>query len=269
MDKQPKDKSDLLIRLFEDGKNFTQELLRENERLRLLVAAQKTDSDIKKKTEDTLPENLARLELENRRYKEELEQLRQTLTDVEAENQEFAHKYVAVEQQNTSLANLYVASYKLHSTLDFKEVINVIKEIVINLIGSEMFGIFLKDEKLNELKLVTHEGLDGKKMAPISIGMGVVGQAAEKGESYFSDKKGAGDEPIACIPLKIQSQLLGVIVIYQLLRQKDGFSAIDFDLFSLMADHAATAIYCSQLHTLSERKLSTMQNLLELLKMEK
>ena len=63
-----------------------------------------------------------------------------------------------------------------------------------------------------------------------------------------------------------QTKPLGMIVIYELLRQKDGFSPIDFELLSLMADHSATAIYCSQLHTLSERKLNTMQSLLELLK---
>ncbi|HET6370494.1 MAG TPA: hypothetical protein VFG95_04815 [Nitrospiria bacterium] len=139
MENQSKDKSDLLIRLFEEGKNFTQELLRENERLRRLVAAQKADCEIKKKSAEDFPDDLSRLESENRRYKEELEQIRKTLAEVEAENQEFAQKYVSVEQQNSSLANLYVASYRLHSTLDFKEVINVIKEIVINLVGSEMF----------------------------------------------------------------------------------------------------------------------------------
>jgi len=268
MDKQPNDKSDLLIRLFEEGKNFTQEVLKENERLRLLLAAQKADSEIKKK-EDTLPENLARLEMENRRYKEELDQLRRTLDDVEAENKEFAQKYVTVEQQNSSLANLYVASYRLHSTLDFKEVINIIKEIVINLIGSEMFGLFLKDEKLNELSLATQEGLDDKKCRPVLIGFGRAGEAAEKGDAYYAARKESEDDPIACIPLKIHDRLLGLIVIYQLLKQKDGFAQVDFELFNLLADHAATAIYCSQLHTQAERKLSTMQNLLELLKSEK
>ena len=202
MENQSKDKSDLLIRLFEEGKNFTQELLRENERLRRLVAAQKADCEIKKKSAEDFPDDLSRLESENRKYKEELEQIRKTLAEVEAENQEFAQKYVSVEQQNSSLANLYVASYRLHSTLDFKEVINVIKEIVINLVGSEMFGLFLIDEKVNELKLVDHEGLEGKRIDPIQIGIGVEGQAIEKGENYFSDKKGSGGGPVACIPLK-------------------------------------------------------------------
>lgn len=269
MERQPKDKSDYLIRLFEEGKNFTQELLRENERLRLLVAAQKSDSDIKRRSEEVPSDVLNRLEVENRRYREELEQLRQTLTEVEAENKEFAQKYVSVEQQNSSLANMYVASYQLHSTLDFKAVINIIKEIVINLIGSEMFGIFLMDEKLNELQLVAHEGLENKGIDSIPLGIGAVGRSAETGETYFGENRESEEEPIACIPLKIQNRLLGVIVIYQLLRQKDGFTPVDFDLLSLMADHASTAIYCSQLHSLSERKLHTMKGMLELLKMEK
>jgi nitrate/nitrite-specific signal transduction histidine kinase len=267
MDKHPRDKSDFLLRLFEEGKEFTQELLRENERLRLLTAAQKSDSEIKRKRD--VPEDaLNRLELENRRYKEELEQLRQTLVEVEAENKEFAQKYVSVEQQHSSLASLYVASYQLHSTLDFKQVINIIKEIVINLIGSEMFGIYLKDEEQNDLQLVAQEGLEGEKSAPIPIGVGIIGRAVENGETYFGDKNGRGDDPIACIPLRIQDQLLGTIVIYQLLRQKDGFTPVDLELLSLMADHAATAIYCSQLHSLSERKLNTMQSMLQLLKLD-
>lgn len=268
MDKSPKDKSEFLLQLFEEGKNFTQELLRENERLRLLVAAQKSDSEIRRKLEQVPPNALNRLEMENKRYKEELEQLRQTLTEVEAENMEFAQKYVSVEQQNASLANLYVASYQLHSTLDFKAVINIIKEIVINLIGSEMFGIFLKDDSLRALQLVAHEGLEGEKTAPVTIGTGPIGQAAKKGETYFWDKNGKGDQPIACVPLKIQGQLLGIIVIYELLRQKNGFTPVDVEMLAMMADHASTAIYCSQLHSRSERKLNTIQSALELLKME-
>lgn len=267
MDRHPNDKSDLLLRLFEEGKEFTQELLRENERLRLLAATQRSNSKIQEKSE-VPAEALNRLEMENRRYKEELEQLRQTLMEVEAENKEFAQKYVSVEQQHSSLANLYVASYQLHSTLNFKDVINIMKEIVINLIGSEMFGIYLKDEELNELRLVTHEGLEGEKNLPISLGIGLIGRAAESGRIYFGENNGAASDPIACIPLKIQDRLLGLIVIYQLLRQKDGFTPVDLDLLSLMADHAATAVYCSQLHSLSERKLHTMQNMLQLLKME-
>jgi nitrate/nitrite-specific signal transduction histidine kinase len=53
---------------------------------------------------------------------------------VEEENRDFAKKYIEVEEENNNLANLYVASYQLHSTLDYEEVLRIVLEIIINLI---------------------------------------------------------------------------------------------------------------------------------------
>ena len=60
-------------------------------------------------------------------------------------------------------------------------------------------------------------------------------------------------------------KLIGLIVIYRLLQQKDAFSAVDYELFSLLAAHAATAIFSSKLYSQSERKLNTIQSFLDLL----
>ena len=56
-----------------------------------------------------------------------------------------------------------------------------------------------------------------------------------------------------------------VSVIYKLLQQKDSFSAVDYELFSLLAGQAATAIFAAKLYSQSERKLTTIQSFLELL----
>lgn len=271
MEEKSKDKSGILIRLFEEGKQFTEEVLKENERLRLLLARLKAESEAvpSAAVEPAFHNELEKTRAENNRYKEELDRLKKALADAEKENQEFANQYVEVEQQNQSILNLYVASHRLHSTLDIKEVISTIKEIVINLIGSETFGIFIKDENEDALKLLAHEGLEDREVGPVPLGNSPAGLIAESGQCHVPDSNGGGEEPIAYIPLKMQDQLLGMIIIYELLRQKDGFSPLDMELFSLIADHAATAIYCSQLHAVSERKLNTMQNLLELLKLEK
>lgn len=275
MNDSPKkpNKSDALIRLFEEGKKFTEDLLKENERLRGILADHKTISEGSKPElpkEEMDPVMLARIKAmteERDHFKKQLEELRKNLNEVEEENQEFAQKYIDIEMQNANLANLYVASYRLHSTLDFNEVIAIIKEIVINLVGSEVFGIFLKnDEETNDLIMIAQEGLDGQTPKSLTVGVGEVGRAAEKGEIFYGKSDGNGDQPIACIPLKIQDEVLGVIAIYKLLRQKDGFAEVDFELFSLMADHAATAVYSSKLHAMSERKLTTMKGFLDLLK---
>ena len=153
-----KDKTDVLFRLFEEGKQFTSELLRENERLRLFIAAQKAEGQAMKRIGEE--GGGSDPQTDQLRYKRELDELKKNISELEKENREFAERFIRVEQQNQSMASLYVSSYRLHSTLDFKEVINTIKEIIINLIGSEVFGIFLKDPDRNELGLVAHEGLE-------------------------------------------------------------------------------------------------------------
>ena len=268
MPEDTKDKGSLIKRWFEEGKEFTMDLLKENERLRLLLATLKTDTGIQKKSVEV--SNKSQTELEQSRVKEELDQLRETLKEVEGENKEFADEYVKIQQQSQNMASLYVASYRLHSTLNYDDVIDIINEIIINLIGSEVFAIFIKDQEKNSLFPVASEGIETSKIPPIKIGVGIAGQAAQKGQTYVAEKETEDENaPLACVPLKVQDDLLGMVVIYKLLRQKDGFAAVDLELFSLLADHAATAIYCSQLHAQSERKLSTMQDLLNLLKLEK
>ncbi len=272
MTKEGEHKSDLLAELFEEAKQLRESLLQENARLKGQVAARETESfEVEKRnspdgTGGGIQEQIKNLKAERDLYKEELEGLRKTLRKAEAKNQEFASQYASGEDHYTNLSYLYVASYRLHSTLEFKEVLTIIKEIVLNLIGSEKFGIFLKDENSNELRMIDHENLSDMKILPIAVGSGEIGQAIEKGEIYYGKKVGGSENPIACIPLKVQEEVIGLIGIYQLLQQKKGFAPLDFELFSLMADHAATAVWSSRIHAMSGRKLKTVKSWLELLK---
>ncbi len=108
------------------------------------------------------------------------------------------------------------------------------------------------------------EGIEPELIPRIRIGEGVIGKVAETGESYYVSNLQSHDtaslqHPIVCIPLKIKNEVLGVIAIYKLLQQKKEFANVDFELFTLLAGHAATAIFSSKLYTESERKLSTIQ----------
>ncbi len=200
----------------------------------------------------------------------EIKGLKKRIAELEEENKSFAQKYVELENENNNLANLYVASFQLHSTLNFKEVVQIIMEIVINLVGAEVFVLYLLDDKTNELAPVATEGIEMEMVNSIKLGKGVVGKTAKTGENYFSEIIPIYDEfnedmPIACIPLKIKEHTIGVIVIYKLLMQKEKFTDLDYELFTLLAGHAATAIFSSKLYTESERKLSTIQGFIELL----
>lgn len=259
-------KADEFLQIFKKGEEFTKEILRENEKLRFKVV----------QLEDALSRSgdEARLKISEERIRlleEELHSLKEKSRQVAEENKDFASKYLEVEQENNNLANLYVASYQLHSTLDFSEVLRIVTEIVINLIGAERFAVFLVDEKSNELVPVAAEGLSSGEATRVRIGEGIIGEAAKEGEGYFGPQPAAAEgvtpgDPIVCIPLKIKEHVIGVIAIFRLFAQKAGFSNVDYELFNLLAGHAATAIFASRLYTQSERKLTTIQGFLGLLK---
>jgi nitrate/nitrite-specific signal transduction histidine kinase len=261
-------RAEKFLELFNKGKEFTEELLRENQRLRYRIASLETDQA------SASSDELQRLREEVQQLSEENRRIAQRFREVEEENKDFANRYIEIEEQNNNLANLYVASYQLHSTLDFREVIQIVQEIVINLIGAESFAILLLDEKTNELKPIACEGEDvmpGMPTISARLGEGILGEVAKTGESYYinQDVEGSGKvtlaKPLAAVPLKIKEHVIGLIAIYRLLQQKDSFSAVDYELFSLLAAHAATAIFSSKLYSQSERKLNTIQSFLDLL----
>jgi transcriptional regulator with GAF, ATPase, and Fis domain len=254
------------LHVFKKGEEFTKELLRENERLRFRVA------ELEGSIEMSMDE--ARVKIYEERIsvlEGEINSLKESFMQVEEENKDFAARYVEVEEENNNLANLYVASYQLHSTLDFNEVLRIVLEIIINLIGAEKFAIYLIDEKTNELIPVAAEGEELETIPKVKIGSGIVGGVAKEGESFFSDAISKGENisyemPTVCIPLKIKEHVIGVIAIHTLLIQKTSFTNIDHELFNLLAGHAATAIFSSKLYSQSERKLTTIQSFLELLR---
>jgi transcriptional regulator with GAF, ATPase, and Fis domain len=259
-------KVDEFLQVFKKGEEFTKDLIRENERLRFRMA-QLEESLQSSGNEDKIRLYEERIKMLDK----EISSLTERYKRVEEENKDFASKYLEVETENNNLANLYVASYQLHSTLDINEVLRIVIEIIINLIGAEKFTILLIDDKTNELVSVASEGLTPGEIPRIKIGEGKIGIVAKDGESYFlkdaaqnAQKEIDLTDPIVCIPLKIKEHVIGVISIYALFSQKAQFTDIDYELFHLLAGHAATAIFSSRLYTQSERKLTTIQSFLEL-----
>ena len=253
--------------MFSRGAEFTKELLQENTRLRRqLVELDTRDIDAAQDTgewgklREQLLDRIQGLEVEKQDVMERLRAL-------EEENRQFANRYVEVEEENNNLANLYVASYQLHSTLDLSEVLKIIIEIVINLVGAEIFCVYVHDEGSGMLEPVAAEGEQVDAFPSAPLGQGVVGRAVEAGETHSTDRNASSDyeTPIVAIPLCVEDRPIGAIAIFKLLAQKEHFTLLDHELFMLLAGHAATAIFASQLHGQSERKLNTIQGFIDLL----
>ncbi|HUT55394.1 MAG TPA: GAF domain-containing protein [bacterium] len=271
-EEKDRQKPDEILSYMSKSMDFIKDLMEDNERLRYReVQLQEENFELsagtgKGQRAEILQQQLKKLEQEKDRLLFEYKR-------VEDENKGYAARYVDIEDENNNLANLYVCSFQLHSTLDFKEVVQIIMEIIINLIGGEDYGIFLLDGKTQTLRPVAMEGMPIESIPPVPVGKGVIGQAVMTGENYYhpdisGEQKGGNrtvDDPLVCIPLKIKDSVIGVITLYKLLPQKTLFANVDYELFTLLAGHAATAIFSSKLYSEAQRKLHTIKGFMELL----
>ena len=263
------ERAEAVLSIFRRGADFTRDLMQENSRLRERINS--VESRQHQAAQDPEDWEKLRIELLTRidTLEDENRNILEKLRAVETENHQFANRYVEVEEENNNLANLYVASYQLHSTLDPAEVLKVIVEIVINLIGAEIFAIYLNDEKDGVMTPVASEGREVGTFPRIPIDTSsLVGRSTMAGEVGFADLGNAGNDgftPVVSIPLRVEDRSVGAIAIHRLLTQKDGFSALDQELFTLLAGHAATAVFASQLYSQSERKRNTIQGFIDLL----
>lgn len=240
----------------EDTQRYAQDLLAENERLRAAVASLESEKR-------RLQELVLRVQEDLAHQMREQARLRGALRQIEGESRMFSERYAEVETENSNLANLYVASYRLHGTVDRREVIATIQEIIANLIGSEESAIFELNPDGSSLSLVASLGIDPEHYRTVPVGSGAIGRAVLTGETYVADG-GNGDGFVrdveaatACIPLKLDGKVTGAIALFRLLPQKSGFEVIDKELFDLLGTHAATALYCSGLHARLASEMAT------------
>src|SRR5216684_2642068 len=222
----------------EDTGRYMRQLLQEHENLRLSFAQIENENM-------RLKEEAARLrqELDSRGREEEA--LHKKLEDVGHETQDYMRRFAELESSNTNLANLYVASYQLHGTLNRQAVLDAIVEIIVNLVGSEQFGVF--EGNASSLALTCSVGVDDLTIHRMRERDAQLWDAALAGRAYIRGEEST-EGMVACIPLKLDNDVTGVIAIFALLPHKPGLEPLDHELFDLLATHAATALYCTSLH---------------------
>jgi len=220
--------------------------------------------------EDSMAVRLRQLERQNAELAEESRRLHRRVEELELENREFAEQIVQTEEVNNNLTNLYIASSRLHSVLRRPQVLEIIKEVVINFVGAEKFALLLPDGEEGVFSYAAGEGFAGESFPAVAPEEGGLGSVLASGESFFTDgpvAAGSDDPlaPLAAVPLRIQGETLGVLAIYRLFIQKERFAPVDYQLFSMLAEHAATALFSSSLYEASERKRKTYRGLMDLL----
>ncbi len=239
----------LLKGLVDHSRRFFQELIESNTALRRLVASQ--EERLGRAAEEAATarrraDGAEALQRENEDLMRELARLKERFSEIEFEQQDFSERYRQIEEQYAVVANLYVASYQLHATVAYAEVLAAAKEIIANLVGVRRMRLYLRNRK-NQMLIAAE--LDVPKMSgphegtidPHALEDPRLADALAGGNSYHRPQ-GQDTGVIAVIPLRIRKTVVGMIVVDELLPQKDGLTAADEQMFELLKGHLAVAI---------------------------
>lgn len=235
---------------FQKGAQFATDLLQENERLRYREAELAAELEALKRSlssESGVRELLQRLHDAEREKHELLERFQHA----QAVTRQYNERYQEIERELNDLASLYVASYQLHSTLDVRSVVRHIREMLHQLVGAQVFAVYFADETTRALGPIVTHGVEGAALPKVAAGEGHIGRAFTTGETTVAASiidTTDYDAPLACIPLRVEERVVGVIAVFRLLPQKRRFEPLDFELFKLLGAHAATALVGARLY---------------------
>jgi hypothetical protein len=261
-----KERDDFIKTFFQKGAQLTEELVREREanrqalrkieeenaRLRAQIASDDAIRDLLKKIEE--------LERDKDRIVERFR-------EAEALSSQHQANTVEIESELANLANLYVASYQLHSSLTPRGVMRHVKELLGQLVGAESFAVYLVDDRGEELFPVASEGVSEGDLVPIRVGSGPIGGcfAAKATSSIPRDtRRGSLDAPVVCFPLVLEERATGVVAIFRTLEQKSSFIQVDHELFKLLGAQAMWALVAARQFTDGGRVLPPLSSFRDL-----
>lgn len=145
----------------------------------------------------------------------------------------------------------------LTSTLDIKEILNIIMLKIGELLKPDDWSLLLVDEESGDLyfEIVVGEKADKIKNVRIKMSEGIAGLVAAKGEKLVipdvsKDERfshaidlvsGFETRSVVCVPLKCKGKILGVIELINKIG-KTTFSEEDLFVLTTLADYAAIAL---------------------------
>lgn len=236
-----------------------------NDRLREVIAELKTNRERLQSREEVLAPSSAsgdtpehaqrRLETELQAAREELElrraeeeKLRSRLAEIEREHRQVCEDYVAAQEQRSSFASFFVALSRLHGTVERREVLAAIQEVVVNVLGSEELALFELDPG-GRLRAVYSMGVPASRLAEVPAGDGTIGRSA-LGQAFVAGGAARSEDPdlTTCIPLKVGDRVIGALAVWRLLAHKPFLTDADLELIELLSTHAGTALYAAALH---------------------
>ena len=252
LDDLKKERDDFIKTFFQKGAQLTEELVREREKARqALRSLEEENARLRAQiaSDDAIRDLLQKItELEH-----EKDHVLQRFHEVEAASTQHQANTVEIESELASIANLYVASYQLHSSLSPRGVMRHVKELLGQLVGAEAFAVYLVDDAARELVPVASEGIAESDLVPIALGAEspIAGCFAARAPTAVAadPRRGTLASPAVCFPLVLEERGVGVVAIFRTLEQKPLFIQVDHELFKLLGAQAMWALIAARQFT--------------------
>lgn len=235
------------------GEAFIEEILRDNEALRLRVV--QLESKLQEAhTPVPAPVVAAELRTIFEQLRREHEELRRRLDAVAEETEQYKNRYQQIEEENDRLVNLFVSAHQLHSSLEFPEVVQIIVEILLNFVGASRFALLVWDAPSGRYRALESYGIPLAEVPELAREDEPAKTCLASRRPFIDEPRESGWDPRrpqVCLPLKLGGDVLGLATVYSYLQQKEGLSEIDGELFGLLSDHGGVVLEAARVATLA------------------
>lgn len=241
-------RDEFLHTFFKRGAELTDEVVRDNHRLREQLAkveAENTALRAQVASDRAMRDLLRKID----QLEQEKKRLLSTVEEKEEITGQITNRFAEVESELESFANLYVASFQLHLSPTVPLVLRQVRELLGQLVGARSWAVYFLDVEARRLEAIAADGVDLASVPPVSLQdaapSSVVEAAVERALLTGLAHVATGDSPAApaaCVPLMLGDRAVGVVVVYHLLEQKRRFLNVDHELFKLLGAHAAVAL---------------------------
>jgi GAF domain-containing protein len=263
-----KEKRDAFLQtFFRRGAELTDELVQENRRLHDQLA-QYEEENASLKTQLASDRAIRDLLAKIDDLEREKARLLSTVHQQEQLTSRVTNRFTEIESELESFANLYVASFQLHASLQARAVVKNVKELLVQLVGARSVAIYFTDEDGRHLTPIVSEGVDLATLPTIAAheGSTLDGVAAVIERTFLTGVPHLAEgsitsPPAACIPLQLEDRVVGALVVYTLLEHKTHFVAVDRELFKLLGAHAGALLVAANLWTAQNGRLPRAETL--------
>ena len=173
--------------------------------------------------------------------------LERQLDAARADHRRVCEQLVAANQGSSDMLKLSVALCRLYESMDRESALAGVREIVINVIGSESFVVYAVNAASGGLDVLTSMGVADDALATGATD-GLLREIAGTGRRHIgkasSNDIGLPETPelVAAVPLAVGGRIDGVLAIHGLLAHKPALEPFDVDILDLLTTHAMSAV---------------------------